>query len=1277
MRKGFVFTLLLFLILGLPHEADARRSKSNGKTKKVKTVGDLLKNIRNKNVRKRTAIPSRNYEKRGKTVNLRAVRPPRSTVFFSSGDKDEDTLEKYLDEEIKQLFNLTQKYKTSPNRGEIWLRLAERYVEKAQLIEFRLQRKFDSDLEKWENKKRRGRRPSLNLKTAQVYNRKAIRLYDAFLKAFPKDNKADQALFFLGYNYFELGNPKLGEKRYKELTKKHPRSPYVQESHFALGEYYFDSQKWKDARTHYRKVAKNKNARLYTFALYKMAWCEYRLGRPKVALILYENVIKDARSGGSSGSVAGTKKVNRVRLAKEALGELIPVYAEIKPYREAPRYFSRLLQTDNIRPVLDRLGFIYSYAGKRSAARYIFEKLIEQEPNAEKAFDYQYQIVSDYSAGGDQKVFKAELFEWIEKYSPDSAWARANSDNKEALEKAMTVREKTLRTYALKAHKIAQDSKAKSAEKKALDGYKLYLATFPESKNVSDMHFYFGELLFDMKQFAQASVHYIWVSDNDPKSKFAEQATLNALLALEQELPPEEELVKRSDNSLKEIPYRRAELRFQKAAEKYLKNHSRGKRAADVRFKLARLKYAHNELDNALKEFWSIVETYPDSEYATYSANLILDIYNLKKDYDGLVKAGDKLLKYPRLVDKGTGADIRNVVQRAEFKKAQDLEAQKNFNGSAKEYEAFYRKNPSSKLASTAIFNAGVNFERAGNVLAALSSYALVLKRNDSTARQAHEKAMRLSARLYEKTGQLERAAIEFEKFGNSYKRSEFRDESYLNAAIIWAALKRKKRAILNYNRYFNSTRKRDRVVTHYRIGEIHEQSGSLKSAYSYYKKYIESSPSDADLVMRAHIKLHRIAKKLNWSKNTKEWAEKTIGVQGRLARRGADTGKSEAAEAKFYLAEELYQQYKVISIPKNEKRAQAAILKKTKMLGDVNRELGKVVKYDDANYVVSAVALTAQANHNFVSTIQKAPVPSGLSADQVKQYKEAVDKKFAAEPRKVAISNYKLAIRRSKELNAYNDWVLKSYEGLQQLDPKTDGLMKESLTYSSKVDLMDIGGSKKYERFLTAIQTGSEAGAVTEASKILSENENDGRVLNGLAVFYLQNGRPEMGNIFLGKAQGSKSDKSALHNNMGIYWLQNEEENRAIEEFYKALSEDSNNASASANLGYILLKYQNYSQSKSYLEDAVSKLKSDAGTLNNYAVALRKSGKTSQAENYYQKAIEKKSSDVSIQLNYARLLAEDLKNKDKAIKLINKVKFIGGSKTTKEADELLRKVQQ
>ena len=281
-----------------------------------------------------------------KKRSLEAVKPPKSNSFYDGGSSKEAEYERILDEEIKQLYKLSQSNRTSANRGEIWLRLGERYVEKSRLIDLREQGEYEKKLKDFAEKKTKIR-PQLNAKASREYNEKAVQLYEWFIKDFPKDSKIDQALFFLGYNHFELGNTQLGERYYTELVKKYPDSVFITESHFALGEYYFENESWKKALDNYMKVIKVKKARLNTFALYKSSWCLYRLNRTKVALQALERVVRQSRANDrDENTPGGRKSVNKLRLAQEALKDYVPFYAEAGDAKAAEADFQRLSGND-------------------------------------------------------------------------------------------------------------------------------------------------------------------------------------------------------------------------------------------------------------------------------------------------------------------------------------------------------------------------------------------------------------------------------------------------------------------------------------------------------------------------------------------------------------------------------------------------------------------------------------------------------------------------------------------------------------------------------------------------------------------------------------------------------------------------------------------------------------------------------------------------------------------------------------------------------------------
>ena len=1255
-----------------------------------RTVKDLINKVSKQKVRKkRTALPE-TLSKRPERIQksqLRAVAPTRrSGVLFKAKNQDEAELGRLLDEEIKQLFTLMKRYQRSQNRGEIWLRLAERYMEKSKLVEFTLQEKFDERLKKWKESKSKGRSPKLSLRSAHDFKRKAISLYKLFLENFSKDSKVDQALFFLGYNHYDLNELEEGVKYYNQLLKDHPRSPYVEEVYFSLGEYHFERGTWSKAKEHFVKILRRKRkGKFYNVSVYKMAWCEFNLGNGQKAMKYLERVLKRTQRLLAQGKQRSIKQqFSPIYLSTEAARDLVVFYSKVKNYKSARSYFQRLFKPDGANKHLGQLAYIYADSKDQEAARHLFKYLIANDPYSKKAFEYQKEIVEVYQ-GFKSSIFKAELFDWVVRYSKKGKWAMRNVQDKEVLQEAEEVREAALREYILNIHKTAQKSDSVRSKKDAISGYKVYLKYFPDQKEAVEMRFYYSELLYDMKMFEQASRNYLKVADVKPKNKYTNDAVINAILALDQKLQKSEG---RLSKDTKKVPYKPAEKQFLLITKKYLSiiKKSHPDRVASIEFKRAYIMYAHNHFESALKAFWNIIKLYPRTEFVESSSHLILDIYNLQRDYKGLIASGTKLTVSEGLSPK-LRAEIKEIVERSQFQIAQDLEKRKEYQKSAEAYAGFANKNNSSKLFSVAVFNAAINFERAGNILKSIQYHRHVLNQKDNLSRKEHhQKSRRILATLYEKTGQLEKAAIHFERYAKNYPNDQYTVESYYNAAIIFKGFRRDNRAIQNFNSYYDVAQRSKKVdrakylAVLISIAEIHEKAGRKQRAYAYYERYTKENSPDASTLILAHVRLARLSKALKWGKRTGDWYKKVVAVQKVYP----DVGKSEAAEAKFHLLQTTYRKFKSIKIPANESQQVKVINRKLALLKELSSKLAAVIIYDDPDYIIRSVTLIGEANEHFAQAVMTAPLPKGLTKQQQEEYKEAVDQKLAALPRRTAIENYKLAIQRSADLKTYNDAVKKAFERLSVMQPDIYFRMKEVPIKVVKLDLYNLKQTEddnKYTSFIVAIQGEEESEVIREGAKILSKNEKDGVVLNGLAVFYLRTKRPDLAKIYLGRAIKTKLPKIVLQNNRAVALLMEGGSIKpAVDDLFNTLRENETLGTTAANLGYILLDHQDIVNSVHLLETAANSFPEDPAVLNNYAIALKYTEEFDKAKTFYEKAISKDSSDMNIQLNYARLLVDHFKEgeKEKAAEILNKLKFIGSdSKMIDEADLLLNEIRQ
>lgn len=1072
-------TLSIVLILALSsHGLAATKKKATAKKakpaktskastlstqqKKKKTVSDLLQsmgdNSRGGNVaiqKKSFAIPASQLPG-GSQKMLKDIKPPKSSDILSADASDEDKLEKITDEGIAELYSLSQKYSKSKNRGQLWLRLAELYVEKAKYIELRLQKTYDERLER--HQQGQGVKPTLDLSKSREFNGKAIKLYEWFLRDYPRDPRTDQALFFLGYNYMELDQFKKGTGYYEKLTREFPNSSYVGETHFALGEYYFDNNQWKKAYESYSQVLKNRRARLYTFALYKQAWCLYRMEKAVAGLKVLEEVVKLSRSGTDTGDAGdGRKAVSRIRLGSEALKDIVLFYGEAGNYQQASDYFLEIGGGSAQFPMLEKLAYLYSDQGKREQAQYVFKQLLERNPTAPKAFNYQYQIVQNYSASKNQSAYKSELFTWIDEYSPDSDWAKANRADSKLMEDAFVLRESALRNYALLLHKNAQNSQRKADMIQAREGYKLYLEKFANAPKATEMHFFNAELLYLMGEYLEAAKEYRYVADQEGKGKYYESAVLNALLSLEKTLKSDNETKQISGDTLNPIAFGEAENNFILAAERYVSIFPKGEKVPDVKFKVGRLHYGYNQLDEAMKIFRQIIVQHPKTPYAVYSANLILDIHNLRKDYDKLSNEGLSLMKNNDLTEQGFQTDVKDLVERASFKKAQDLETSKNYEASAKAFGDFSRNYPKSALAPSAAYNSGINYERALQIPAAIFMYQKVLVAPTKGNEKVKEKTTLLLARLYEQTGQYDKAAVLFERAAKEAPSSKLAPDLYYNAAVLWEGQKEYSRAITNYERYFETSKKKERTQALYTIAKIQEKMGRLKLAQDYYERFYSSGDADGDKTIEAVFKVADI----NARRGQRELAEKgylsTISSQRNLSQqKSKPVGLMWAAEAKFRMTEKIYNDLIYLRIPANPKRQGEVIKEKLGLLTKLSNNLAEVIKYDEGNMVIASLTTLGKAYDHMSNAIFAAPLPKDLNAQELEQYKKGVES--VAKPLSdKATENFNAAIQKSFEINFYNQWTSQALEAMSKRQPAKYATPHEVVIPAAKTDDMGI----------------------------------------------------------------------------------------------------------------------------------------------------------------------------------------------------------------------------
>ena len=243
--------------------------------------------------------------------------------------------------------------------AELTLRLGALYVEKARLISFKIQTDYDQKMTAFKSG-RRNTKPILNLRPAQVYNNKSLKLFKDFKNNYPRHKRMDEVLFFLGFNFYQVEKAQEGIKYFSELEKLFPASPYLYEARFQLGEHYFKFRNWKRSFQYYTKVSRNKRGKFYFFALYKMAWSAFKMDRALQGLVLLERIIKEGRE---FKVISDRNQI--VTFTEEAVQDLVLFYTySKKPPAQAKSFFVNLLPDEKAWALLGKLAYAYRDTGQ-------------------------------------------------------------------------------------------------------------------------------------------------------------------------------------------------------------------------------------------------------------------------------------------------------------------------------------------------------------------------------------------------------------------------------------------------------------------------------------------------------------------------------------------------------------------------------------------------------------------------------------------------------------------------------------------------------------------------------------------------------------------------------------------------------------------------------------------------------------------------------------------------------------------------------------------------
>jgi TolA-binding protein len=751
-------------------------------------------------------------------------------------------------------------------RAEMMLRLADLYFQEGRQLYLEEMKTFD---EQWEACQQDTKcddqaffAKGANTAGSNDWQQKSIRLYEQILRNYPRYRRADEATFYLGMALQDTGKRKEGVEQFTKLVKQYPESDFVPDTYVNIGEYYFDTNEVYKALQAYKRATAYRESPKYSFALYKLAWCYFNVGEYDNAISTMKSVVSYTQTQG-----AATKAI---QLQDEALKDLVRFFADAGEMTEAYEYFKKLGKDDLIRDMLKRLAGMYFEQGKFEQTISTYRRLITENPQSPENPDYQAEIIKATKRMGKKQVTMEEIERLRKTYGKNSAWARANASNQEAVSSAQDAIEKNLRAVAVEYHndarKLGSHSGAKEAYALAEQAYRVYLEEFPANTHTYEVKYAFGELLYKLKNYAEAYDLYMAVVKLDPNGKHSRFCAESAIFAAEEMIKADggSDVNRSTTKVSKDVQPQDLTPNEQKlitACAQFAKLYPGTDKTKNAIYKSGYLLYNKYRFADAADQFNLVIKMDPKSKEAEQAANLILDSFAIREDYDNLKKNAKFYYDQEGLGSKQFKTEVYNIYQRASFQFiAEALKADNDKLKAANAYVAFYEEfkaNAEVEVLSTALNNAAVYYSDSKKHVEAMKiRHILVDDPQFGAKTKYYYKAIETLGFSYENIASFDQAAFFYEKLFSLYpsekakvaktdadaaeKMADLALDAIFSAAVFRGAAGETDKSVENYRLFLAEAAKNrpgdprinDVKIT---IAKIYEDGGNAAKAQEEY----------------------------------------------------------------------------------------------------------------------------------------------------------------------------------------------------------------------------------------------------------------------------------------------------------------------------------------------------------------------------------------------------------------------------------------------------------
>jgi tetratricopeptide (TPR) repeat protein len=812
----------------------------------------------------------------------------------------------------------------------------------------------------------------------------AIALYKKLLAEYPNYKDNDQVLYQMARAYDELGRTDEAMETMERAIRANPNSVHYDEVQFRRGEYFFTRRKFRDAETAYSAITNlGPRSSYYELALYKLGWTFYKQELYEEAVQNYMALLDYKVSTGYDFDQKHEK--NDERRVADTFRAVSLSFSNLGGPEAVQQYFSSTKSRSYEDRVYSNLGEYYLTKLRYDDAAKTYNAFIALHPFHRAAPTFSMRVVETFTKGGFPKLVLASKRDFASKYGLQAEYWQHNKP--EDLPEAVAYLKTDLKDLATHYHaeyQSSQDATEKLANyQEAQRWYGDYLTSFPKDGESPAINYRLADLLLENKDFGGAAKQYERTAYEYPANAQSAAAGYAAVYAYREEL----KVVSKEGQDAVKRDTVASSLKF---ADRF-PNHPQ---AAVVLGAAADDLYEMKDYRTAVDSAQRVVDKYPSAEMPIRRSAWIVVAHGSFElaDFPRAEKAYTQVLAVTPQDDKSRAGFVDNLAASI-YKQGELARNAKDYRAAANNFLRIRTAAPTSTIRPTAEYDAGAALIELQDWKAA----AEVLESFRSTypKHKMEGEATRLIARAYRESGELSRAAGEYERLASESTDETLRKESLLAA------------------------------------GDLYQKSNANDKALIAYGNYVTQFPHPVEAALEVHFKMAEIHKAAHDDSLYQKELTEIVRLDGGAGPERTGRTRTLAARSALVLAELLYQDFAAVKL---RQPFDASLKDKKQRMDATINAMGGLVDYEIADVTAAATFYMAETYFNFSRSLKESERPTDLKGADMEKYEADLDEAaYPFEEKAIKVHEKNMDMLHA---GVFNAWTEKSLSRLAEMVP-------------------------------------------------------------------------------------------------------------------------------------------------------------------------------------------------------------------------------------------------